>query len=68
MAYYVTGFELFDANKTCVLRIGDIRASHDSKEILLEAVDRIVGFKSRLYNANEARHNSLVVVIARRIS
>ncbi len=68
MACCVTGFELFDANKTCVLKIGDIRASHSSKEILLEADDRIVGFKSRLNAADKAYHNNLVVVIARRTS
>jgi hypothetical protein len=30
---YLRGFELFDANKTCLLKIGDIAGS--SKEILL---------------------------------
>ncbi len=65
---HVKGFELFDANKTCVLRIGDIRWNHASKEILLEADDRIVGFKSRLNDHGKANHNSLVVVIARRTS
>ncbi len=65
---YVKGFELFDTNKTSVLKIGDTRACFDSNEIILEADDRIVGFKSRLHAAGQAKHNSLVVVIARRIS
>ncbi len=65
---YVRGFELFDANKTCVLKIGDIGNAISSKEILLETEDRIVGFKSRLHASGKANHNSLVVVIARRTS
>ncbi len=65
---YVRGFELFDANKTCVLRIGNTRAEYASNEILLEVDDRIVGFKSRLNSPDMAYHNSLVIVIARRIS
>ncbi len=68
VANYVTGFELFDANKTCVLKIGDIRWNHASKEIMLEADDRIVGFKSRLNDHGKANHNNLVIVIARRTS
>jgi hypothetical protein len=63
---FVKGFEFYDSNKTLVLGIG--YKGQSSKEILLEADDRIVGFKSRLHNADEAKHNSLVLVIARRTS
>ena len=38
----------------------------ESKEIILQENDRIVGFESRLYAANFALHSSLVIVIARR--
>ena len=61
---YTEGFKLFDAEGTCVLEIGIF--SRQTKEILLEAKDRIVGFRSRLHKADGAWHNSLVIVIARR--
>ena len=63
-ASYVRGFKLFDRNNTCILQIGTF--NEKSEEITLDAEDRIVGFKSRLHAANQALHNSLVLVIARR--
>ena len=60
---YTLGFRLFDKNNNSLLEIGS--KSNESKEILLEEDDRIVGFESRLHKANEAHHNSLVLVIAR---
>ncbi len=61
---YFTGFKLFDGQGTCVLEIGSF--GYQTKEILLEAEDRIVGFRSQLYAANYAKHSSLVIVIGRR--
>lgn len=63
-ANYVKGFKLFDIDNNCLLSIGDF--TRQTKEILLEAEDRIVGFRSRLHYDNQALHDSLVVVIARR--
>ncbi len=61
---FVTGFKLFDVTNTCILRIG--RFEWETKEINLEAEDRIVGFRSKLHGAAIACHYSLVIVIARR--
>ncbi len=62
---HVIGFRLCDAKGTCILEIGSL-FGYQTKEILLEAEDRIVGFRSRLLNEYQAHHNSLVIVIARR--
>ncbi len=64
---YVTSFQLFDTKGSCVLVIGTFSFfGEQTKEILLEAEDRIVGIRSRLHEANKALHTSLVIVIARR--
>jgi hypothetical protein len=46
---HVIGFRLCDAKGTCILEIGSL-FGYQTKEILLEAEDRIVGFRSRLLN------------------
>ena len=61
--YYVYGFQLFDGDNTCILQIG--RLSDETREILLEAEDRIVGLRSKLYDAKKALHTSLKFVIGR---
>ncbi len=61
--YYVYGFQFLDIKNTCVLQIG--RISGETTEILLAAEDRIVGLKSKLYDAKKALHCGLVFVIGR---
>ena len=59
------GFRMLDKNNSSLLAIGS-SINCESKEILLEEDDRIVGFESRLHEKNKALHDSLVIVIARR--
>ncbi len=61
--YYVYGFQLFDAENTCILQIG--RLSGDTLQILIEAEDRIVGMRSKLFDAKKALHTNLKFVIGR---
>jgi hypothetical protein len=61
---YVYGFKLFDKADKCVLEIGSF--TFTNKEIFLSSDERIIGLESRLYQADMAKHNDLVLVIARR--
>ena len=49
---FTEGFKFFDALGACVLEIGNF--TRGTKEILLDANDRIVGFRSRLHDASKA--------------
>lgn len=62
---HVEGFKFYDTKGACLLTTGLFR--NQMQEIILKADERIVGFSSRLHVAGQSLHNSLVVIIARRV-